>query len=70
MLCTSRAEQDIQRAFKNTAVRGLCMQDHQVDHDVALYVLAVLENDERLRSHRQGIKDLIAEKLTEGSKGM
>ena len=52
------------------SVKELKMQNKHVDNDVALYVQAVLNDDDRLRTHRQGIKDLIAEALTQGSKGM
>ena len=70
ILCTSRAEVDIQRAFTKLRVRLLPVQNQHVDHDVALYVRAVLETDDRLRAHRQGIKDLIVDTLTQGAKGM
>lgn len=70
LLLTSRAEQDIQQAFQTTAIRSLRIQNHHVDHDVAFHVRAVLENDTRLKSHRQDIKNLITKALTEGSKGM
>ena len=70
ILCTSRAEIDIQHAMHKRCVKVLKIQNKQVDNDVALYVRAVLDDDDRLRTHRQGIKDLIAETLTQGSKGM
>ena len=70
ILYTSRAEVDIQRAFTKLRVRLLPVQNQHVDHDVALYVRAVLETDDRLRAHRQGIKDLIVDTLTQGAKGM
>ena len=70
ILCTSRAEIDIQHTMHKLSVKELKMQNKHVDNDVALYVQAVLNDDDRLRNHRQGIKDMIAETLTQGSKGM
>ena len=70
ILCTSRAEPDIQRAFSNHAIKELRIQNHQVDQDVSVYIRAVLNGDERLKGHREGIKQLIAEKLTAGAQGM
>ena len=70
LLYTSRAEVDIQRAFTKLRVTELPIQNQNFDHDVALYVRSVLESDDRLQSHRQGIKDLIAETLTKGARGM
>ena len=70
ILCTSRAEIDIQHTMHKLSVKELKIQNKHVDNDVALYVQAVLNDDDRLRTHRQGIKDLIAETLTQGSKGM
>ena len=70
ILCTSRAEADIQRAFINHTVKELRIQNHQVDQDVSVYIRAVLNGDERLKGHREGIKELIAEKLTTGAQGM
>ena len=70
ILCTSRAEADIQRAFKSRKLKELHIQNSQVDQDVALYIRSVLSNDDRLRSHSEGIKELIAERLTTGAKGM
>ena len=70
ILCTSRADIDIQHAMHKLSMKELKIQNKQVDNDVALYVRAVLNEDDRLRTHRQGIKDVIAETLTQGSKGM
>lgn len=70
ILCTSRADIDIQQAMHKLSLKELKIQNKQVDNDVALYVRAVLDEDDRLRTHRQGIKNLIAETLTQGSKGM
>ena len=70
ILCTSRAEIDIQQTMNKLSIKDMQVQNEQVDKDVALYVRAVLNEDDRLHSHRQAIKDLIAETLTRGSKGM
>ena len=70
ILCTSRAEIDIQYTMHKLSIKELKIQNNQVDNDVALYVKAVLNDDDRLQTHRQGIKDLIAETLIQGSKGM
>lgn len=70
ILCTSRAEKDIQHIMHKLFVKELKIQNKQVDNDVALYVRALLNDDDRLQTHRQSIKDLIAETLTQGSKGM
>ena len=69
-LFTSRAEIEIQRALQNQSIKNLQIQSAAIDHDVAVYVRAVLETDDRLRTHRQGIKDLIATTITNGAKGM
>ena len=70
ILYTSRVEVEIQRVFAKLRVIPLPVQNQHVDHDVALYVRAILETDHRLRAHRQGIKDLIVDTLTQGAKGM
>ena len=70
ILLTSRAETAIQRGLEEQSIKGLEIQNATVDRDVALYVRAVLETDERLRSYRQTVKDLIVETLTNGAKGM
>ena len=70
IMCTSRADIDIQQAMHKFSIKELKIQSKQVDNDVALYVRAVLNEDDRLRTHRQGIKNLIAETLAQGSKGM
>ncbi|MCJ1378282.1 hypothetical protein MMC17_001379 [Xylographa soralifera] len=70
LLCTSRAENEIQRVFQKQSIKNLQIQSAAVDHDVAVYVRAVLETDDRLRAYRQGIKDLIATTLTNGAQGM
>ncbi len=70
IMITSRAELEIQRVLNKENVKSLQIQRNDIDHDVALYVRAVLETDDRLRGHRQGIKDLITASLTEGAKGM
>lgn len=70
ILCTSRADIDVQQAMHKLSIKELKIQNKQVDNDVALYIRAVLNEDARLRTHRQGIKDLVAETLTQGSKGM
>ena len=70
IVCTSRAEVDIQRDLSRHEIKELRIQNHHVDHDVSLYVRAVLDNDERLSTHRQGIKNLIEAELVGGAKGM
>ena len=70
VLCTSRWELEIQALMDSLPVNVVAIRPHQVDSDVSLFVRAVLQDDERLRCHRQGIKDLILEKLLEGSQGM
>lgn len=70
ILYTSRVDVDIQRVFTKLRVIPLPVQNQHVDHDVALYVRAILETDDRLRAHRQGIKGLIVDTLTQGAKGM
>ena len=69
-LFTSRAENEIQRVLQKQNIKSLQIQSEAVDHDVAIYVRAVLETDDRLQAYRQGIKDLIATSLTNGAKGM
>lgn len=69
-LLTSRAENEIQSMLRKLNIKDLQIQSAAVDHDVALYVRAVLQTDDRLRRHRQGIKDLITTTLTNGAKGM
>ena len=69
-LFTSRADNEIQRVLEKRGIKNLQIRSAAVDHDVAIYVRAVLETDDRLHAHRQGIKDLIATKLTNGAKGM
>ena len=70
ILVTSRAEHEIQSVLEKQSVEILQIQRNHVDHDVALHVRAVLETDDRLRAHRQGMKDLIITALTEGAQGM
>lgn len=69
-LLTSRAEIEIQTWLRELNIKDLQIQSANVDHDVALYVRAVLQTDDRLRKHRQGIQDLIITTLTNGAKGM
>ena len=70
VLCTSRWELDIQASMNNLPVNTVAIRPQQVDSDVSLFVRAVLRDDERLRCHRQGVKDLILERLTKGAQGM
>ncbi|KAL2048384.1 hypothetical protein N7G274_000295 [Stereocaulon virgatum] len=70
ILYTSRVEVDIQRVFTKLRVIPLPVQNQHVDHDVALYVRAILETDDRLRAYRPEIKGLIVDTLTQGAKGM
>lgn len=69
-LLTSRAEIEIQSRLRKQDIKDLQIQSAAVDHDVAVYVRAILQTDDRLRAHRQGIKDLITITLTNGAKGM
>lgn len=69
-LFTSRAEIEIQSRLRKQDIKNLHIQNAAVDHDVAIYVRAILQTDDRLRAHRQGIKDLITITLTNGAKGM
>ncbi|KAL9045733.1 MAG: hypothetical protein Q9214_001273 [Letrouitia sp. 1 TL-2023] len=69
-LFTSRPESEIRRTLQEQNVKDLPIQNIEVDRDVAVYVRAVLETDDRLRAHRQGIKDLIIDSLVNGAKGI
>ncbi len=69
-LFTSRAEIEIQRVLQKQSIKNVQIQSAAIEHDVAIYVRAVLETDDRLRTHRQGIKDLITTTITNGAKGM
>lgn len=51
-------------------IGSLRIQAHQVGGDVSLFLQSTLANDERLSRHREGIKALILEKLSEGAQGM
>ena len=69
-LFTSRAEYEVQSAFERKNIEVMRIENAAVDHDVAIYVHAVLATDNRLRAHRQAIKDLIAISFTAGAHGM
>ena len=70
VFCTSRWDVDIQNVMSMLAISSLKIQAHQVDGDVSLFLQSTLANDERLGRHREGIKALILEKLSEGAQGM
>ena len=70
VLCPHRAKVDIQQSFGKGKIPDLRTQNHQLKHDVSLYARAALNNDKRLQGHRQGIMDLIGQKVVEGAQGM
>ena len=70
VLCTSRWELDIKASMDTLPINAVAIKPQQVDTDVSLFVGAVLQSDERLRCHRQDIKDLILERLSKGAQGM
>lgn len=70
VFCTSRWDVDIQNVMSWLTIRSLRIQAHHVGGDVSLFLQSTLANDERLSRHREGIKSLILEKLSEGAQGM
>lgn len=69
-LFTSRKESDIETSFLKHRIRLIPIQDKQVATDVELYVSESMENDEKLKHLKVGLKEEIIATLVQGAKGM
>jgi hypothetical protein len=68
MLVTSRPEDDIQRALKERA--KMTMEEGYVQHDIAIYIDWMLENDDKLNRMKSSLKYEIKDILMGKSGGM
>ena len=73
LFVTSRKESDIERVFRQRSFPKVEIEAERVDHDIAIYVKAQLEQriqDERLILRKQVLQDKILTTLTTKARGM
>lgn len=70
VLVTSRMERDIVESLQNATDNVICIQERDVDLDIALHVQTCLSNDPKLRRWNDAVKEEILDSLVRGAHGM
>ncbi|KAL9122142.1 MAG: hypothetical protein Q9187_001305 [Circinaria calcarea] len=67
---TSRKEPDIEASLRSLDADEICTRNAQVDADIKLHVREQLQNDPKLKSFPEDIKEEVQSVLIDGSHGM